>query len=78
MLPPLVADSQLSCVSQYWKNPGAFNQLGLEPTNPNLDRFLAIMSSIVQAAFGFAGMEIVSLPRFPRFGSHRSLSGYPS
>lgn len=45
---------------QYWKHPGAFNGLGLEPTKPDLDRFLAIMSSIVQAAFGFAGIEIVS------------------
>ena len=34
--------------------------MGLEPTKPNLDRFLAIMSSIVQAAFGFSGIEIVS------------------
>ncbi|KAF9784365.1 general amino acid permease 1 [Thelephora terrestris] len=46
---------------RYWKNPGAFNQLGLEPTKPNLDRFLAIMSSIVQAAFGFSGIEIVAV-----------------
>jgi amino acid transporter len=45
---------------QYWNNPGAFNQIGLEPTKPHLDRFLAIMSSIVQAAFGFSGIEIVS------------------
>ena len=34
--------------------------MGLEPTKPNLDRFLAIMSSIVQVAFGFSGIEIVS------------------
>lgn len=46
---------------KYWQNPGAFNQMGLEPTKPDLDRFLAIMSSIVQAAFGFSGIEIVSL-----------------
>jgi amino acid transporter len=45
---------------QYWSNPGAFNQAGLEPTKPHLDRFLAIISSIVQAAFGFSGIEIVS------------------
>ena len=51
----------LSCViSQYWNNPGAFNQMGLEPTKLHLDRFLAIMSSIVQVAFGFSGIEIVS------------------
>ena len=56
--------SHLSCVfPQYWDNPGAFNQAGLEPTKLHLDRFLAIMSSIVQAAFGFSGIEIVSPPR---------------
>lgn len=47
--------------SQYWNNPGAFNQAGLEPTKLHLDRFLAIISSIVQVAFGFSGMEIVSV-----------------
>lgn len=52
---------------QYWDNPGAFNQAGLEPTKPHLDRFLAIIYSIVQAAFGFSGIEIVSLSWEPSF-----------
>jgi len=56
-----VVGFNLSCIIlQYWRDPGAFKQAGLEPTKPHLDRFLAIMSSIVQAAFGFSGIEIVS------------------
>lgn len=47
-------------ILQYWNDPGAFSELGLEPTKPHLDRFLAIMSSIFQAAFGFTGIEMVS------------------
>lgn len=44
---------------RYWKNPGAINTLGLEPNHPTLDRFLAILSVIVQAAFSFQSMELV-------------------
>lgn len=66
--------SHLNCIFlQYWNDPGAFNQMGLEPTKLNLDRFLAIMSSIVQAAFGFSGIEIVSPSWFPVFGCYRLL-----
>ena len=44
---------------QYWKNPGAVAGLGLEPKHVGVDRFLAILSVIVQAAFSFQGMELV-------------------
>jgi len=46
---------------RYWKNPGPFAGAGLEPTRPNLDKFLGVINSIVIAAFGFAGMEIVAV-----------------
>ncbi|CAA7269266.1 unnamed protein product [Cyclocybe aegerita] len=44
---------------RYWKNPGAVAPLGLEPNHIPLDRFLAILSVLVQAAFSFQGMELV-------------------
>ncbi|KIM44430.1 hypothetical protein M413DRAFT_353125 [Hebeloma cylindrosporum] len=44
---------------RYWKNPGAIAGSGLEPKHIGLDRFLAILSVIVQAAFSFQGMELV-------------------
>ncbi|KDR80803.1 hypothetical protein GALMADRAFT_1108102 [Galerina marginata CBS 339.88] len=44
---------------RYWKNPGAVAGSGLEPKHIGLDRFLAILSVIVQAAFSFQGMELV-------------------
>jgi amino acid transporter len=44
---------------RYWKNPGAIAGSGLEPKHVGLDRFLAILSVIVQAAFSFQGMELV-------------------
>ncbi|KAF9525951.1 general amino acid permease 1 [Crepidotus variabilis] len=44
---------------RYWKNPGAIAPLGLEPKHRNLDKFLAIVSVLVQAAFSFQGMELV-------------------
>lgn len=34
---------------------------GLEPTHIGLDRFLGILSVIVQAAFSFQGMELVAI-----------------
>ncbi|KIJ65409.1 hypothetical protein HYDPIDRAFT_27419 [Hydnomerulius pinastri MD-312] len=46
---------------QYWKNPGVFAGAGLEPNNVGLDRFLGILSVLVQAAFSFQGMEIVAI-----------------
>jgi len=46
-------------VVQYWKHPGAVAPLGLEPNHVGLDRFLAILSVLVQAAFSFQGMELV-------------------
>ena len=68
----LIRMSHLSRIFfQYWNNPGAFNQAGLEPTKLHLDRFLAIMSSIVQVAFGFSGIEIVSPHTFPSSNCYR-------
>ncbi|KAJ8587576.1 general amino acid permease 1 [Rhizopogon salebrosus TDB-379] len=46
---------------QYWKNPGVFAGAGLEPTHIGLDRFLGVLSVIVQASFSFQGMEIVAI-----------------
>lgn len=45
---------------RYWKNPGALGLAGLV-SNVNTDRFLAIMSVIIQAAFSFIGMELVAI-----------------
>ncbi|KAJ8455263.1 hypothetical protein ONZ45_g18996 [Pleurotus djamor] len=45
---------------RYWKNPGAIAPAGLV-SNINTDRFLAILSVIVQAAFSFQGMELVAI-----------------
>ncbi|KAI6023838.1 hypothetical protein PISMIDRAFT_678796 [Pisolithus microcarpus 441] len=46
---------------QYWKNPGVFAGAGLEPNHIGLDRFLGILSVLVQAAFSFQGMELVAV-----------------
>ncbi|KAH7922216.1 general amino acid permease 1 [Leucogyrophana mollusca] len=45
----------------YWNDPGVFNGAGLEPSHIGLDRFLGILSVLVQAAFSFQGMEIVAI-----------------
>ncbi|KAJ7580196.1 general APC amino acid permease [Mycena floridula] len=45
---------------RYWKNPGALNRAGLVK-NINTDRFLALLSVLVQAAFSFQGMELVCI-----------------
>ncbi|KAF8916133.1 general APC amino acid permease [Mucidula mucida] len=45
---------------RYWKNPGAINRAGLV-SNIHTDRFLALLSVIVQAAFSFQGMELVAI-----------------
>ncbi|KAJ7581832.1 general APC amino acid permease [Mycena floridula] len=45
---------------QYWKNPGALNRANLVK-NIHTDRFLAIMSVIIQAAFSFQAMELVCI-----------------
>ncbi|KAF9038572.1 general APC amino acid permease [Panaeolus papilionaceus] len=44
---------------RFWKHPGAVAGLGLKPNHIGLDRFLAILSVLVQAAFSFQGMELV-------------------
>ncbi|KAI0050990.1 general APC amino acid permease [Auriscalpium vulgare] len=46
---------------RYWKHPGPVAGAGLEPQDPNLDRFLAILTVIVQAGFSFQGMELVAI-----------------
>ena len=43
---------------QYWKNPGAVARAGFVD-DLGADRFLAILSVVVQAAFSFLGMELV-------------------
>ncbi|KAF9645812.1 general APC amino acid permease [Thelephora ganbajun] len=45
---------------QYWKNPGAIARAGLVD-NIDADKFLAILSVIVQAAFSFQSMELVAI-----------------
>ena len=45
---------------RYWNNPGAFARAGLV-SNLTTDRFLAIVSTFVQAAFSFQGMELVAI-----------------
>ena len=46
--------------SQYWNNPGAIARAGLVD-NVSADRFLAILSVIVQAAFSFQGLELIAV-----------------
>ncbi|KAH7881936.1 general APC amino acid permease [Phlebopus sp. FC_14] len=46
---------------QYWKNPGVLAGAGLEPNHVGLDRFLGILTVLVQAAFSFQGMELVAV-----------------
>jgi yeast amino acid transporter len=46
---------------RYWKNPGPVAGAGLEPKHIGLDRFLGIISVLVQAAFSFQGMELVAM-----------------
>ena len=45
---------------RYWKNPGAVARAGLVD-DIGSDRFIAILSVIVQAAFSFQSMEIVAM-----------------
>ena len=50
---------------QYWKNPGAVARAGLV-NDAGSDRFVAILSVIVQAAFSFQSMEIDAMYAFGR------------
>ena len=45
---------------QYWKNPGAIARAGLVD-DLGSDRFLAILTVVVQAAFSFQGVELVAM-----------------
>ncbi|EDR13114.1 APC amino acid permease [Laccaria bicolor S238N-H82] len=44
----------------YWNDPGAVARAGLVE-NLHTDRFIAILSVLVQAAFSFQGMELVAI-----------------
>ncbi|KAH9951089.1 general amino acid permease 1 [Amylocystis lapponica] len=46
---------------RYWKNPGAVAPAGLVPNHIGVDRFIGILTVIVQAAFSFQGMELVAI-----------------
>lgn len=46
---------------QYWKTPGPLAGANLTPDRPSLDKFLGILSCIVQAAFSFQGIELVAV-----------------
>ncbi|KAG6909370.1 hypothetical protein DXG01_000809 [Tephrocybe rancida] len=45
---------------RYWKHPGALSGAGLV-SNVNTDRFLGILTVLIQAAFSFQGMELVAV-----------------
>lgn len=45
---------------QYWRDPGAIARAGLVD-NVAADKFLAILSVIVQATFSFQSMELVAV-----------------
>ncbi|KAG6826249.1 hypothetical protein H0H92_000573 [Tricholoma furcatifolium] len=45
---------------QFWDHPGAFAGVGLV-SNVNTDRFLGILSVLIQAAFSYQGIEIVAV-----------------
>jgi len=45
---------------QYWKHPGALVGTGLVH-NIQTDRFLGVLSALIQAAFSFQGMELVAM-----------------
>ena len=45
---------------QYWRNPGAIARAGLVE-NAATDKFLAILSVTIQAAFSFQGMELIAM-----------------
>ena len=46
---------------QYWKTPGPLAGANLTPDRPSLDKFLGILTVLVQAAFSFQGMELVAM-----------------
>jgi len=59
---------------QYWRNPGVLAGAGLEPNNIGLDRFLGILSVLVQAAFSFQGMELVAIAASETENPRRNIS----
>ncbi|KAI0358183.1 general amino acid permease 1 [Trametes cingulata] len=58
----------------YWKDPGPINGAGLEPNHPSLDRFLGILSVLVQAAFSFQGMELVAIAASETISPRRNIA----
>ncbi|KAF4611143.1 hypothetical protein D9613_007110 [Agrocybe pediades] len=59
---------------RYWKNPGAVNRAGLVHGNIATDRFVAILSVLVQAAFSFQGMELVVIAASETESPRRNIS----
>ncbi|KAI8996470.1 general amino acid permease 1 [Trametes punicea] len=64
----------LSHSRYYWKDPGPLNGAGLEPKHVNLDRFLGILSVLVQAAFSFQGMELVAIAASETISPRRNIA----
>ncbi|KAI0714195.1 general amino acid permease 1 [Cerioporus squamosus] len=58
----------------YWRDPGPLNGAGLEPKHPSLDRFLGILSVLVQAAFSFQGMELVAIAASETISPRRNIA----
>jgi amino acid transporter len=59
---------------QYWRNPGAIARSGLEPNHIGWDRFLAILGTLVQAAFSYQGMELVVIAASETESPRRNIS----
>ncbi|KAI0642018.1 general amino acid permease 1 [Trametes meyenii] len=58
----------------YWKTPGPLNGADLEPNHPSLDKFLGILSVLVQAAFSFQGMELVAIAASETVSPRRNIA----
>ncbi|KJA20469.1 hypothetical protein HYPSUDRAFT_43168 [Hypholoma sublateritium FD-334 SS-4] len=59
---------------RYWKNPGALARAHLEPNHIGWDRFLAILSVIVQAAFSYQAMELVVIAASETVSPRRNIA----
>ncbi|PIL24827.1 transporter [Ganoderma sinense ZZ0214-1] len=58
----------------YWKTPGPLAGANLTPDKPGLDKFLGILSCIVQAAFSFQGVELVAVAASETESPRRNIS----
>ncbi|KAI0343336.1 general amino acid permease 1 [Trametopsis cervina] len=59
---------------RYWKNPGALSGAGLEPNHVGLDRFLGILTVLVQAGFSFQGLELAAVAASETRSPRRNIS----